>query len=70
MSVRRGEKGLLKQAAGVEPDDRTRIIHGDFREVLNEEIVPTDSVGLLLTDPMSGRGIQRHYDRESVQARA
>ena len=42
-------------AANVPQDDRIRIFHGDFREVLTEEIVPTDSVSLLLTDPMYGR---------------
>ena len=27
-------------AANIQPDDRIRIFHGDFREVLTEEIVP------------------------------
>lgn len=42
-------------AAKVPPDDRVRVIHGDFREVLNEEVVPTDSVNIVLTDPMYGK---------------
>jgi hypothetical protein len=42
-------------AALVKPDNHIRIIHGDFREVLNEEVVPNDSVSLLLTDPMYAR---------------
>ena len=39
-------------AANIKPDDRIRIFHGDFRQVLTEAIVPTNSVSLLLTDPM------------------
>ena len=48
-------KAAAEEAQKVEPDDRIRVFHGDFREVLTEEIVPTDSVSLLLTDPMYGR---------------
>ena len=48
-------KAAAEEAEKVEPDDRIRIFHGDFREVLTEEIVPTNSVSLLLTDPMYGR---------------
>lgn len=48
-------RAAAEEAERVEPDDRIRIFHGDFREVLNEEIVPTDSVSLVLTDPMYGR---------------
>jgi hypothetical protein len=44
-----------EEAVKVQPDERIRIFHGDFRDVLNEEIVPTDSVSLVLTDPMYGR---------------
>src|SRR5208283_2087280 len=48
-------RAAFEEASRVEPDDHIRIFHGDFREVLNEKIVPTDSVSLLLTDPMYGR---------------
>jgi hypothetical protein len=42
-------------AALVEPDDHITVLHGDFRKVLNEDVVPNDSVSLVLTDPMYGR---------------
>ena len=42
-------------AANVPPDDRIKVFHGDFREVLTEEIVLKGSVSLLLADPMYGR---------------
>jgi len=48
-------KAAAEEAEKIQPDDRIRVLHGDFREVLNEEVVPTDSVGLMLTDPMYGR---------------
>lgn len=48
-------KAAAEEAERVEPDDRIRVIHGDFREVLNEGTVATDSVSLVLTDPMYGR---------------
>jgi len=48
-------RAAAEEAERVEPDDRIRIIHGDFREVLNEEIVPDNAVSLVLTDPMYGR---------------
>jgi len=44
-----------EEAEKVQPDERIKVLHGDFREVLNEDIVPTNSVSLLLTDPMYGR---------------
>lgn len=44
-----------EEAEKVEPDERIKIIHGDFREVLNEETVPAESVSLVLTDPMYGK---------------
>ena len=48
-------KTAAQEAEKVPPDERIRILHGDFREALNEEVVPTDSVSLVLTDPMYGR---------------
>ncbi len=48
-------RAAAQEAKKVQPDDRIRVFHGDFREVLNEEIVPTNSVSLVLTDPMYGR---------------
>ncbi len=48
-------RAATEEARRVEPDDRIKVFQGDFREVLNEEIVPTDSVSLVLTDPMYGR---------------
>ena len=44
-----------EEAERVEPDDRIKVILGDFREVLHEGVVPNESVSLLLTDPMYGR---------------
>ena len=41
----------LKVAAETDPDDRMRILHGDFRQVLNEELIEPRSVDLLITDP-------------------
>jgi DNA modification methylase len=35
----------------VEPEERIKIIHGDFREVLTEPRVASGSVDLILTDP-------------------
>lgn len=49
------KKAAAEEAARAEPDHRIRIIHGDFREVLNEETVSTASASLVLTDPMYGR---------------
>ncbi len=46
----RAEKAL-KTASESNPDDRMRILHGDFREVLNEEVIEAHSVDLLITDP-------------------
>jgi hypothetical protein len=48
-------RAAAEEASAVEPDQRIRIFHGDFREVLTAEVVPTDSVSLVLTDPMYGR---------------
>jgi hypothetical protein len=48
-------RAAAEEAKRVDPDDKIRIFHGDFREVLNEETVPTNSVSLVLTDPMYGR---------------
>lgn len=45
----------VEEAALVEPDNHTRLLHGDFRQVLNEAVVLNDSVSLLLTDPMYGK---------------
>lgn len=39
-----------QEAENIEMDDRIRILCGDFREVLTEEIVPAGSVSLVLTD--------------------
>ena len=49
-------------AALVEPDDRIKVLHGDFREVLNEEVVPSDTVSLVLTDPMYGKDYLHLWD--------
>jgi hypothetical protein len=38
-----------KDASRIEPDERIRILHGDFREVLAD--IPDKSVDLILTDP-------------------
>ena len=43
------------EAAKVKADERVKLFHGDFREVLNEQNIRPDSVSLLLTDPMYGR---------------
>ena len=51
-------KAAAEEAQKVEQDDRIRIYNADFREALSEEVVPTGSVSLLLTDPM--------YDREHL----
>jgi len=48
-------RAAFEEAEKVQPDDRIKVFHGDFREVLNEETVATDSVSLVLTDPMYGR---------------
>lgn len=52
----------FEEAALVEPDNHTRLLHGDFREVLNEAVVPNDSVNLVLTDPMYGREYLHLWD--------
>jgi hypothetical protein len=57
---RERQRGKLRRTAaeeakGIRPNDRIRLFHGDFRQVLNEDVVPSDSVSLLLTDPMYGR---------------
>jgi hypothetical protein len=41
----------MERAEKVHPDERIRILHGDFREVLGEAVVPSSTVDLLLTDP-------------------
>ncbi len=47
---RERKEGAFREAEQVQPDERIRIIHGDFREVLTEDVVPTGSVSLVLTD--------------------
>ncbi len=44
-------KAALKTAADTKPDERIRILPGDFREVLNEKVIEPHSVDLLITDP-------------------
>jgi hypothetical protein len=51
--LERREKSAL-DATLVQPDDQIKVLLGDFRNVLTEEIIPSDSVSLLLTDPMYG----------------
>jgi hypothetical protein len=43
-------EGAFQEAQNIEPDDRIRIIQGDFRDVLAD--VPDGSVQLILTDPV------------------
>lgn len=40
----------VEEASQVDPDERFRVLCGDFREVLTEDVVPTGSVSLVLTD--------------------
>lgn len=42
----------ISNASLVPLDDRIKVLQGDFREVLNQDIVPDDSVDLIMTDPM------------------
>ena len=40
----------LQEAAQVASDERIKVLCGDFREILTEEMVPNGSVSLVLTD--------------------
>jgi hypothetical protein len=47
------------EAIHVELNERIKVFQGDFREVLTEDVVPSGSVSLVLTDPPYG---QEHLD--------
>lgn len=49
----------VQEAVQEDPDGRIRVLHGDFREVLSEDVVPNGSVTLVLTDLPYG---QEHLD--------
>jgi tRNA G37 N-methylase Trm5 len=49
------QKKDLTAAQRTNPDDRIRIVHGDFRKVLSSPLVENDSIHMILTDPPYGK---------------
>jgi hypothetical protein len=54
--IRESEReSAIRAGERVEPEQRVKIIHGDFREVLTGSLVESGSVDLILTDPPYAR---------------